>query len=124
MSMFRRGFHCSLRSCLVLLAGTLSACSTPAASCPADLPASCPADIPSFQTTVAPIVASHCTRCHDADASQSSLSFATYDLIYASRSAVLDQLYACNMPPAGAAQLTLAERVTVLTWLVCGSPNN
>jgi hypothetical protein len=69
-------------------------------------------------------VASHCTLCHSADGSQSGHSFATYDLVYASRGAMLNQLYACNMPPAGAAQLTLAERVAVLTWLVCGSPNN
>jgi uncharacterized membrane protein len=101
----------------------LSACSTPAI-CPADLPATCPAVIPSYQNTVAPILASRCTLCHSTDASQSGHSFATYPLVYASRSAVLNQIYACNMPPSGAAQLTLAERVSVLNWLVCGSPDN
>jgi uncharacterized membrane protein len=124
MSMFRERSLRSLRTCLLLWACILPACSTPTANCPTDLPAACPADIPSFKTTVAPIVASHCTLCHSVDGSQSGHSFATYDLVYASRSAVLDQIYACNMPPAGAAQLALAERVTVLTWLVCGSPNN
>jgi uncharacterized membrane protein len=109
---------------LLLWACAIPACSTPAANCPADLPTACPADVPSFKATIAPIVASHCTLCHSADGSQSGQSFGTYDLVYASRSAVLDQIYACNMPPAGAPQLTLDERVTVLAWLVCGSPNN
>jgi uncharacterized membrane protein len=122
--MFRRVARKVRQVCLVLWACAIEACSTPAASCPADLPAACPPNIPSFHNTIAPIVASHCTPCHSTDGSQSSHSFATYELIDASRGAVLDQIYACNMPPAGATKLALTERVAVLTWLVCGSPNN
>lgn len=122
--MFRKRPWPLPRTCLLLWAYTIPACTTLATSCPADLPATCPVDVPSFKTTIAPIVASRCALCHSVDGSQSGHSFATYDLVYASRSAVLNQIYACNMPPAGAAQLTLDERVAVLTWLVCGSPNN
>jgi hypothetical protein len=30
----------------------------------------------------------------------------------------------CAMPPADAGALTTSERMTVLGWLACGSPNN
>ena len=105
----------------------LTACSgytASAAVCPQDLPAACPSSEPSYKLDVAPIFANRCTTCHSPDGSDSARDYANYASIFANRGAILDQVYACNMPPIGSAPPTTSERVTLLTWLVCGAPNN
>ena len=38
---------------------------------------------------------------------------------------MLDQVYACAMPPSDAGvTLSLEEREALLGWLVCNAPNN
>jgi hypothetical protein len=111
-----------------VLAGAVLACgsSHPAATdrCPQDLPAACPANPPSYQTDVAPMLAARCATCHSPGGAGSPFDFTTYDSVFANRSAILNQVYACNMPPKGAAGLDPAQRQTLLGWLVCGAPNN
>lgn len=110
-----------------LLGIALAACSSQpaaAAACPQDLPVACPSSEPSYRLDVAPIFSSRCVICHSPDGSDTARDYANYPAIYANRGAILDQVYACNMPPSGASAPTLSERVTLLTWLVCGAPNN
>lgn len=94
------------------------------ASCPNDLPASCPATVPSYQATIAPLINLRCVTCHSPGGQESSLPFQTYSEVYPNRSAMLNQVYACNMPLAPAPKLTAQERQELLTWLVCGAPQN
>jgi hypothetical protein len=94
-------------------------------SCPADLPASCPADAAHYQATIAPLVAERCTPCHE-PGGQSAHYLRSYDEVFALRGPVLDQVYACKMPPTGLgyAPLSETERQEVLGWLVCGAPDD
>jgi hypothetical protein len=91
--------------------------------CPNDLPASCPADAADYQATVAPILAAKCGMCH-LPGGPSVHYLQTYAEVYALRGPTLDQVYACKMPPVGYPQLTEAERVELLGWLVCGAPDD
>ena len=40
------------------------------------------------------------------------------------RGPMLNQVYACNMPPDDAGQPTPEERAILLGWFVCKAPNN
>ena len=63
--------------------------------------------------------------CHaDGGAAGPTLDFSTYAKVYAQRRPMLDQVYACTMPPPDAAPPSLDERVTLLDWFVCGAPDN
>ena len=55
---------------------------------------------------------------------EASRPFLTYSQVYSERSAMLNQVYACNMPPSSAAKPTEEERQALLAWLVCGAPQN
>ncbi len=94
-----------------------------APTCPSDLPASCPSPTPSYQTDVEPILRSHCVGCHSPSGTAGYYE-TTYAQVAAQQSAVLDQVYDCLMPPADSLQLTLAQRETLLAWLVCNAPDN
>jgi len=116
---------------LVLSIGAFSACSseTPAQSdagfCPSDLPASCPADAPSWSKEISDVIARRCLGCHgDGGVASVTRDFTTYDKVFVQRSPILNQVYACQMPPSDAAPLTDAERADLLAWLVCRAPNN
>jgi hypothetical protein len=90
----------------------------------------CPPTPPSYQQTIAPIFQERCVPCHYAGSSIAKFDFSRYTVVRANRGSVLNQIYACLMPPedAGglpdAGQLGNTERTEVLTWLVCGAPNN
>jgi hypothetical protein len=92
--------------------------------CPNDLPASCPSNAPGYAATIAPILTELCTACHSPGGTGSKQLLDSYAGVYASRQSVLDQVYACRMPPAGSGSLTLAERQDLLAWLVCGAKDN
>ena len=97
-----------------------------AAGCPNDLP-TCPdpSAAPSYQTEVAPIIETSCLACHGpGGAEQGSHDLSIYDSLYPQRTDVLTQVYNCRMPPGGVAPLSADDRQTLLTWLVCGAPNN
>ena len=98
----------------------------PAPVCPHDLPSACPSPAPSWSADVGGIVASVCGQCHtDGGVEQSSFDFSTYQDVYMERGSMLDQVYACAMPPSDAGvTLSLEEREALLGWLVCNAPNN
>lgn len=93
--------------------------------CPSDLPAACPTPTPSWAADVAPIVTSRCYPCHaPGGIAAAKHELSSYDRVFAQRSAVLNQVYACAMPPKDAPALTPVERQKLLGWLVCKAPNN
>jgi hypothetical protein len=98
---------------------------SPAASCPSDLPKSCPSPAPSYKAEVAPIIEASCYPCHEPGPGEVAHSdFSTYAGLSAAASAVLDQVYGCDMPPSGSPPLSDSDRVTLLSWLVCDAPDN
>ena len=95
-----------------------------AGGCPNDLPGSCPADPPSYQRDVVPVLERHCLSCHSSGGQEATQPLDTYQAVHDRRSAVLDQVYACRMPPAGEPALPVSDRQTLLKWLVCRAPDN
>ena len=96
-----------------------------AGNCPQDLPASCPGDAPSWSKEISDVVSRRCLGCHaDGGVGAAKHDFSTYDNVFSQRSPMLNQVYACQMPPSDAAPLTDAERADLLAWLVCRAPNN
>jgi len=73
--------------------------------------------------TIAPIVATSCVPCHEPGGSSVQL-LQTYAEVFDLRGPVLDQVYACKMPPADYPPLTPAQRADLLGWLVCGAPSD
>jgi len=125
--MFRKRIGLLLRRHSYAIGLVVLACgahTTADATCPEDLPSACPSTAPSYKAEVANVIATRCASCHSAGGKDSVRTFADYASIYASRGPILDQLYACNMPPHGTASPTAAERAALLTWLVCGAPDN
>jgi hypothetical protein len=124
--MTRAALLLAMLACAVMLA--VAACTSSsgaAASCPNDLPSSCPMPTPSWDAAVAPIVQTRCSPCHfPGGAAYPAQDFSSYEGVYARRTNVLDQVYGCVMPPAGATPLTPSERAEILGWLVCHAPNN
>jgi mono/diheme cytochrome c family protein len=102
-------------------------------ACPNDLPAECPSDAPGYAATIAPIVKTRCLGCHAPGGQAADKPLGTWDDVHARRSAVLNQVYSCSMPPteggplgmpSTGSGLTDAERAALLGWLVCGAPND
>jgi predicted CXXCH cytochrome family protein len=117
------------------VAGVLGACAcggwSPAtvldetAVCPNDLPTACPSAVPSFSRDVQPVMQGQCGTCHSASGTAPDHRFLTYTDAFSQRSAFLNQVYSCKMPPPGAVEgLSVPSRELVLTWLVCNAPNN
>jgi len=76
---------------------------------------------------VKPIIAERCFPCHapgGAGVGSTGRDFSQYDTIHTQRSAVLNQIYSCNMPPPDAGAPTSDQRDKLLAWLVCGAPDN
>ncbi len=94
------------------------------AACPADLPAACPSPAPSFDGSVHDVIVRRCAICHGPNGENPGRPLETYEQIVPQRSEMLSQVYACRMPPPGAAPPTESERLALLGWLVCGAPNN
>jgi hypothetical protein len=115
---------------LALLAAVaaLVACGTdPPKVCPADAPATCPTSgAPSYATDVAPLVQQYCvTRCHGPGGVEAAMPLGSWaDIQHVGPQNVDAQIYDCLMPMSPAPDPTIAERVTLLTWIVCGAPDN
>jgi hypothetical protein len=92
--------------------------------CPNDLPRTCPMPAPTWSGTVQSIVQIECASCHSAGGDAPTLLLDTYQRVFDHRVAVLDQTYACWMPPANGGMLSPTERAALLGWLVCGALNN
>lgn len=103
---------------------TSSSSGSSGAACPDDLPAACPSVPPSYAADVAPVIEQSCTPCHAPGGQQANRLLVTYSGAFANRSAMLNQIHACRMPPLGAPPLTADGRKAVQEWLVCGAPNN
>lgn len=93
------------------------------AGCPNDLPASCPASAPKAWSDVEAIFMDRCAPCHSTGGAVPTKPLVTYDDVFKRRSPALNQLYACKMPPEGAAQPTSSERAALLAWFACGAPS-
>lgn len=96
-----------------------------ASLCPNNLPADCPNDMgPSYMSQIGPLVDDRCVPCHSPGGLASDKPLQTYSEVHNLRSEVLTQVYSCTMPPADAGVLSPAQRLMLLQWLVCHSPNN
>jgi hypothetical protein len=78
---------------------------------------------------VQPIIATYCYQCHgDGGIEQAFFDYTTYNGVYSNRTEIERQVFACLMPPSDASPVppmpTMAERETLLAWLVCNAPNN
>ena len=94
-----------------------------ASDCPQDLPM-CPATPPSYAMTVDSIIQKTCFPCHaPGGVADANRDMSTYANVYKIRGLILDQIYACKMPPP-VPGLSSVERLELLEWLVCGAPNN
>lgn len=121
----RRGYLPRVRLARLILPLVLAAaCGGDDGSCPNDLPASCPSGAPGYAATIAPLVQARCATCHAPGGQAADRPLDTYDDVFARRSAVLNQVYGCKMPPAGSPQPTAEERSDLLAWLVCGAPDD
>jgi hypothetical protein len=70
-------------------------------SCPNDLPPAAPG-APELSGDGRPIINLRCVTCHSPGGQEASRPLQTYSQVYSERSAVLNQVYACNMPPGTA----------------------
>lgn len=93
-------------------------------SCPNDLPKSCPSPKPSYKDDVAPLVERRCLVCHFEGGPASAIVLSSYPAIFQRRSAVLNQVYGCKMPPPDAGPLAEGDRQHLLGWLACDAPND
>src|SRR4051812_40860699 len=96
-------------------------CGSGDSSCPNDLPAACPASPPSYSHDIAPIINDRCFPCHAPGGVEATRPLTTYQEVFNQRGPVLDQVYHCNMPLAGAPGLTASQRADLLAWLVCNA---
>ena len=107
---------------LPLLPLLLGGCpGTPAADCP-NVSLSCPSPAPGYASTVGPLFATYCTRCHSPDGIEPRTPFLrSYGDVTAKQelSNVQGQIYSCKMPPEGEPRPTAAERTLILSWFAC-----
>ena len=90
---------------------------------PLDGGASCPATPPSFTNDVLPILNRDCnSTCHGPMMGQWEL--ADYGDVSDWAPLIKLDLGDCAMPPVDAGAFPTPDRMTVLDWIACGSPNN
>jgi hypothetical protein len=94
---------------------------TEAGGCDRTLP-TCPSTPPSWSTEVSVIVSANCVSCHYAGSTIARTPLQSYAEVFAARGTVLSQVYSCAMPQNH--PLTAHDRTALLTWLVCGAPND
>jgi hypothetical protein len=93
-------------------------------SCPDDLPASCSSPAPGWAKDVAPVIEARCASCHVKGGTAADKPLTDHAQVFSRKGSVLNQVYACKMPPEGATPLSTAERLAIETWLVCGAPDD
>lgn len=93
-------------------------------SCPDDLPESCPSPAPGWAKDIAPVIEARCASCHVQGGVAADKPFTNHDQVFSRKGAVLNQVYACKMPPEGATPLSTVERLALESWLVCGAPDD
>jgi hypothetical protein len=97
-----------------------------ASGCVDQTPATCPAISPSYAGDVTPLMEAKCVPCHGPGGLESSIPYTSYDGVFARRVKMQQFVSHCVMPPVSSAAGTLnaAQRKLLLTWLVCGAPDN
>lgn len=95
-------------------------------SCTAEAPPStCPSAVPSWSTEVSEIFAVRCSPCHFPGGVQASAEdYSTYAGVARVTGTIEGQVASCAMPPSDAGALSSGDRAALLTWIVCGAPNN
>ena len=91
-------------------------------SCPVESAPSCASSPPSWSHDVAPLVQAYCARCHSAGGAAANRPLQTYRDVLSRRGPVLNQIFACRMPPASEPQPSDEERQRLVGWLVCRTP--
>ena len=112
---------------VIAVAGYGASCGSsapPPAICPDDGVSACPAPAPSFAADAAPIIQSHCVKCHAPGGMAQAYPFQSYDEIAPFAGDINLQLQLCAMPPAPERPLTAAERQSLFGWIVCGALDN
>jgi hypothetical protein len=95
---------------------------TPAQTCPNDQPDTCPSPAPSYQAQVGTLIQTYCAPCHSPSGVAFDHLLDNYDEVNSIHGSVLDQVNACNMPPAdGGLPLPEADRKIIVEWVACGA---
>ncbi len=68
-------------------------------ACPDDLPESCPSSAPGWAKDIAPVIEARCSSCHVAGGVAADKPFTSHDQVFSRKGSVLNQVYACKMPP-------------------------
>ncbi len=134
MARLLRTLVLALLACSATL-GVVAACSTGTSGGPesdsacSGLTTTCPATPPSWQNDVQPLIVTYCLTCHsDGGVAPATFDYTSYTGVYRNRAEMLTQIYQCLMPLVDAAppapQPSSAERQTIVSWLVCGAPDN
>jgi hypothetical protein len=95
-------------------------------ACPEGGYPDCPSPPPSWATQVRGIVDVGCAPCHFNGGTGTGLGddFSTTRGLRHTLTTALTDLQRCTMPPSGSAVLSLADRETLMEWLVCGAPDD
>jgi hypothetical protein len=88
------------------------------------VPSACPAVVPSYATDVAPIFTARCNGCH-MSGPDLPWPLTSYQEVNEWAGNIAYDLVYCTMPPVDAGiAITPSEVNTILTWIVCDSPDN
>ena len=109
---------------VIIVVAAFACTNPPPQDCPADLPATCPSPAPSYTNDVAPLISKYCEvpGCHVSTGSGVGV-LSPYAALYADRVNAQSYIYQCLMPLMPP-KPTTEERITLLSWFVCGAPNN
>jgi MYXO-CTERM domain-containing protein len=104
--------------------GACGSSPAPPPACPDDAPSGCPTPAAGFAADVAPIIVSHCQKCHTPGGMSQNFPFETYDQISPYAGDINLQLQTCAMPPAPEPRLSAPERQALFSWILCGALDN
>jgi mono/diheme cytochrome c family protein len=106
---------------LLLLLSTFGCGQSPSSACPSDEQGACPATALTYDSGIGALLTQRCSPCH-APRGDAGRLLTDYPHAFGQRTGIGTQLVSCSMPPAGAPQLSDAERKQILDWLTCGAP--
>lgn len=93
--------------------------------CPMAVPSNCPSPPPTWTTDIQTIIEARCYPCHGpGGVEQSAQDFTSYQGTTVVSATIDFEVFHCLMPPPDAGAATPAEQLTILTWILCGTPND